>query len=267
MRMIVCVKQVPDSLEVRLDPVSKTIQRDQASSILNPFDAFALEEALRLKERFGGSIQALSMGIPAAASVLSEAMSLGADGAALLSDRAFAGADTLATGYALGAAIGRLGGFDLILCGRMATDGDTAQVPPILAVQLGIPCLSDVCEILSVSDTELLCRRMDDEYYSVWSVRLPALITVTKECNVPRLPSIKSLRYARGQDVRVLTAADLLGLDRARIGLSGSPTQVCGTYVPVRHKSICMLEGAPAEQAECAAKLLIDRHFVQGGAQ
>lgn len=248
MKTIVCVKQVPASIEVKLDPITSTIMRDSAKSILNPFDEFALEEATRLKELHGGTVHAVSMGIPSATAVLRDAMSLGADSASLLSDRAFAGSDTLATGYALSLAIRNTNGFDLIICGRMATDGDTAQVPPIIAQFLGIPCITDVSEIISISDGLIICRRIDDEYYSIWKAKLPALITVTKECNVPRLPSIKSCLFALEQKVQVLQASDLESIDLTRLGLAGSPTQVQKTYVPDHDKDVQMITGSISEQ-------------------
>ena len=144
MRYVVCIKQVPSTNEVRLDPVTNTILRDGRQSVVNPFDAHAVEEGVRLKERFGGEVLAISMGIPAVEELLRDAVARGADRAVLLSDRAFAGADTLATSYTLAAGIRRAGTFDLILCGKMAVDGDTAQIGPELAEQLGIPHLTEV---------------------------------------------------------------------------------------------------------------------------
>lgn len=262
MNMIVCVKQVPDSYTVRLDPVTNTIQREQAKSILNPFDLFAVEEAVRLKSRFGGHITAISMGIPAASAALREAMAMGVDDGVLLSDRCFAGADTIATGCALKHGIRRQGSFDLIVCGRMATDGDTAQVPPILAELLHIPCLTDVCEVISCEDGVLRCRRMGDDGYGIWECALPALITVTKECNVPRLASIAGLRYAHGRPVTTWTAEDLPDLDRSLVGLRGSATQVKRTFVPQNSTSIQMLKGGAAQQARDLTERLCERRII-----
>ena len=157
MNLIVCLKQVPATTEVRLDPVTKTILRDGRQSVTNPFDSHALELAVTLKERFGGTVSALTMGIPAAEGMLRDALGRGADRALLLSDRAFAGSDTLATAYALSLGVRRLGEADLILCGKMAVDGDTAQIGPELAEHLGIPHVCDVCEIKDASETRLLC--------------------------------------------------------------------------------------------------------------
>ena len=262
MNMILCIKQVPESYTVRLDPVTNTLQRDKAASILNPFDLFATEEAVRLKERYGGSIYAFTMGIPAASKVLKEAMAMGADDGFLLSDRQFAGADTLATAYTLAQGIQKRGCFDLVICGRMATDGDTAQVPPILAEFLGVPCLTDICQIISVEDDLLRCRRMGDDRYSIWEVRLPALITVTKEINVPRLPSIAGLRYAAGHPVTTWSAADFPGMDKERIGLQGSATQVKRTFVPHQEISTRMIGGSPEQQAAELAGELARLHII-----
>ena len=147
MKIIVCIKQVPSTNEVKLDPETKTIIRDGRQSVINPFDTYAMEEAVRLKEKLGGTVCALSMGIPAVERLLREAMSRGVDSALLLSDRAFAGADTLATAYTLSLGVRHLGDFDLILCGRMAIDGDTAQIGPELAEDLGIPQVTNVTAI------------------------------------------------------------------------------------------------------------------------
>ena len=248
MKIIVCVKQVPASTMVQLDPITKTIIRGKGNAILNPFDAFAVEEAIRLKERFGATITALSMGIPAAVSVLKEAMAMGVDEGLLLSDRKFAGADTLATAYVLSHGIQSLGGTDLIICGKQATDGDTAQVPPLLASNLGFSCLTDVCEILTLSDKTVVCRRMSDDGYAIWEAKLPALISVTKEINVPRLPSLSGLRYSNSKEAALLSAVDFDEIDECLLGLSGSPTQVKETFIPDRIIEVHMFEGASAEQ-------------------
>lgn len=262
MKIAVCIKQVPASTRVQLDPFTKTIVRGKGEAILNPFDAFAVEEAVRLKERYGATVTALSMGIPAATSILKEAMAMGVDAGLLLSDKKFAGADTLATAYTLMHGIHALGRIDLILCGKQATDGDTAQVPPILSYNLNFSCLTDVCEILEVSANAVTCRRMSDEGYAIWEAKLPALISVTKEINVPRLPSLQGLRYSHSQAVRVLTASDFNGLDDSKIGLSGSPTQVKETFIPERTVEVRMLEGDASEQSAILHDVFIQRNLL-----
>lgn len=247
MNIIVCVKQVPASNETRLDPVTHTILRDGAA-ILNLFDAYAVEEALRLRERLGGQITALTMGVPAAEAMLRDVLALGADRAVLLTDRAFAGSDTLATATALAAAVRRLGGAGLILCGRMASDGDTAQVGPMLATMLNIPCVTDVAAVEDVTETSARLLRLTDGGYERVETALPALLTVVKEINVPRLPSVAGvLRGTRGELLR-FTAADL-GIDPAQVGLKGSATRVTATSRPPMRGICRRLNGSLEEMA------------------
>lgn len=247
MNICVCVKQVPASNETRLDPVTHTVIREGAESILNPFDAFAVEEAVRLKARFGGHITALSMGIPTVSEMLRRVIAVGADEAYLLSDRAFAGADTIATARALAAAIAKDGLPDLILCGRMATDGDTAQVPPMLAELLHIPHVSDVTRIESLESGALTVRRLTDDGYERASVPLPALVTVLKEINVPRLPSIAGILRGEEADVRVLNR-EALNVAPETVGLKGSRTRVIKSERPVIARKCDFLTGSIDEQ-------------------
>ena len=248
MNICVCVKQVPASNETRLDPVTHTVIREGAESILNPFDAFAVEEAVRLKARFGGHITAFSMGIPAVSEMLRRVIAVGADEACLLSDRAFAGADTIATARALAAAMAKSGRPDLILCGRMATDGDTAQVPPMLAELLHIPHVSDVTRVESLENGVLTVRRLTDDGYERASVPLPALVTVLKEINVPRLPSIAGILRGEEADVRVLNR-EALNVAPEMVGLKGSRTRVIKSERPVITRKCDFLTGSIDEQA------------------
>lgn len=248
MNICVCVKQVPASNETRLDPVTHTVIREGAESILNPFDAFAVEEAVRLKARFGGSVTAFSMGIPAVSEMLRRVIAVGADEAYLLSDRAFAGADTIATARALAAAMAKSGRPDLILCGRMATDGDTAQVPPMLAELLHIPHVSDVTRVESLENGVLTVRRLTDDGYERASVPLPALVTVLKEINVPRLPSIAGILRGEEADVRVLNR-EALGVAPETVGLKGSRTRVIKSERPILARECDFLTGTIDEQA------------------
>ncbi|WP_409969542.1 electron transfer flavoprotein subunit beta/FixA family protein [Bengtsoniella intestinalis] len=242
MNTIVCMKQVPSSNEVRMHPVTKTIVRDGNASVMNPFDSSALEQAVQLKQQRGGTITALSMGILQTQVLLKDAMSRGADKAVLLSDRGFAGADTLATSYTLSLGVKEIqkniGAFDLILCGKMAVDGDTAQIGPELAQVLGIPYVTDVVEIVEASDTAITVRRIIDGGTQVVRVAYPALLTVVKEIQQPRLPSIASLKASLAKEVAVFTA-DAVGADGTRIGLNGSPTQVVETFIP-EHSTQCV---------------------------
>ena len=248
MKIDVCVKQVPASNETRLDPVTHTIIREGSGSILNPFDAYAVEEALRMKERCGGAVKAFSMGIPAAAAMLRQVLALGVDDALLLTDRAFAGSDTLATARVLACAIAADGLPDLILCGRMATDGDTAQVGPMLAECLNIPHISDVAAVEEITEASVLVRKLTDYGYARLRVKLPALLTVLKEINNPRLPSLTGILQAEEKEIQCAGHKDLL-LDPAHTGLAGSATRVVSSFRPVLEKKSEILAGTPEEQA------------------
>ena len=258
MKIIVCIKQVPSTNEVKLDPETKTIIRDGRQSVINPFDTYAMEEAVRLKEKLGGTVCALSMGIPAVERLLREAMSRGVDSALLLSDRAFAGADTLATAYTLSLGVRHLGDFDLILCGRMAIDGDTAQIGPELAEDLGSPQVTTVTAILEARKGELLCAKATDQGTQQVRVKLPALLTVAKDINMPRMASIRGVKQSLQAPLEVLSAADVQA-DPQRIGLKGSPTQVVRTFTPEKTVECVWLEGDTAQQAGQLAKVLLEK--------
>lgn len=231
-----------------MDPKTNTIIRDGRQSVANPFDTAALEVALALKDELGGRVSVLSMGIPDTCRLLRDANARGADDALLLSDRAFAGADTLATSYALSMGLDELGDADLVLCGKMAVDGDTAQIGPELGGTLGVPCVTGVSEVLEASDHRVVVRHDTDEGTEVVEVPLPAVLTVTKDIATLRMPSIAGVRAAAGAEVRVLDAATL-GADPACCGLAGSPTQVVRSFVPERSHEAATIAGTPAEQA------------------
>ena len=185
MNIIVCIKQVPETTEVRINPETNTLMREGVKAIINPFDMYAIEEGVRLKEKTGGKVTVLTMGPPQAETALKEAISLGADEAVLLSDRAFAGSDTWATSYTLAAGIRKLKDYDLIICGKQASDGDTAQVGPGIATHLDIPQVTYVKKIEEVKDKVIKVERMTEEGYEIIESRLPLLITVVKEINTP----------------------------------------------------------------------------------
>lgn len=255
MKIVVCIKQVPSSNEVRLDPVTNTILRDGRQSVTNPFDTYAIEQAVQIKEQHGGKVIALSMGIPATEKLLRDAESRGVDRAILLSDRNFAGADTLATAYTLSLGIKQLGGFDLILCGKMAVDGDTAQIGPELAENLGIPHITDVCQLISITPKDIVCEKITDKGYQVSRVKLPALLTVVKNINMPRLPSIPGVLFGLSAPLEIRNAIDI-NADSKCIGLSGSPTQVVKTYMPERQSKANSIEGDIASQAAKISQLI-----------
>lgn len=264
MNIIVCVKQVPATTEVKMNQETNTIIREGIESVINPFDTYAVEEGLRIKDQTGGKVTVLSMGIPAVADMLKETVALGADDCVLLSDRAFAGADTLATAYALSMGIRKIGEYDLILCGKQATDGDTAQVGPSLAEKLGIPHATYVRKITAIGDGRIQCQRLTDDGYDNIELTLPALITVVKEINEPRLPSIKNMMRAKKTEVTIWTADDV-DADKAQCGLQGSPTQVIKTFVPVHDVKSEMFEGTSEEQAQKLADRLLSMHFMKAG--
>ena len=249
MRIYVCVKQVPASNETLLDPVTHTIIREGTQSILNPFDSYAMEEAVRIKARCGGLVTAFTMGIPSAEGILRRVIAVGADDAVLLTDRAFAGSDTLATARTLAAAMKRKGLPDLILCGRMATDGDTAQVGPMLAECLDLPHVSDVAEIEEMNETACVVRKMTDDGYVRLRVKLPALLTVLKEINIPRLPSISGVLRGEKAEVARMSREDT-GIDAGKTGLKGSATRVVRTERPEINRETVWIDGTANEQAE-----------------
>lgn len=260
MNIVVCVKAVPSTTNVRMDPVTNTIVRDGRQSVVNPFDASALEEALCLRERLGGTVTVLSMGIPDTERLLRDCLARGADRGILLSDRAFAGADTLATSYALSCAVRQLGEdpaekTDLIICGKMAVDGDTAQIGPELASVLGMACATDVCRVLEATDERLVVRRATDEGHAVVEVPLPAVISVAKEIRIPRMPSIAGVRFGQTGPVAVKDAVGV-GADPARCGLAGSPTQVVRSFTPERNLDSIPVKGTAIEQATQLAELV-----------
>ncbi len=260
MRIVVCIKQVPDAKDVRLDPVTNTLSREGVKSVINPYDRHAMEEGVRLKEQYGGTVTVISMGPPQAKAILSEAISCGVDDAFLVSDRAFAGSDTLATTYTLAQAIKKSGAVDLVLCGKQATDGDTAQVGPGLAARLDMPYVTCVKKINAIKDQVMRVERMMDDGYDEVEIELPALLTVVKEINVPRFPSLRGLRKAKTFDIPSYSAADI-DADPAQLGLGGSPTWVVKVFPPECKGERSMIEGSLEEIADKLAGILSDSAY------
>lgn len=255
MKIIVCAKQVPDAKDVRLDPKTNTLSRDGVQSIMNPFDRHALEEGVRLKEKNGGTVTVLSMGPPQAEEMLREAISCGADEAVLVSDRAFAGADTWATTYTLERAIAKIGGCDLVICGKQAIDGDTAQVGPGLAQRMDIPYVAYVRKVVEVDGDCIRAERMMDDGYDEVELSTPALFTVVKEINEPRVPSLKGKMRAKKVEIQVLSAEDIEA-DPNCIGLPGSPTEVVKVFSPQAKGDRTIITGSADEQAEKLVEIL-----------
>lgn len=248
MKIVVCIKQVPDTAEVRINPETNTLVRDGVPSIINPYDLHALEAALQIKEKVGGTVTAITMGPPQAEDALREAIAMGADDAVLLTDRAFAGSDTWATAYTLARAVNKIG-FDLILCGKQAIDGDTAQVGPEMAEFLDIPHIAYIKSIDEISDEIIRVKRMMEEGHDVVEVKLPALLTVVKEINEPRLPSLKGKMKAKKTEIKKL-GFDALETDEHLVGLKGSPTQVKEIFAPEMKKDRKVLKGSTEEIVE-----------------
>jgi electron transfer flavoprotein beta subunit len=232
-KIVICIKQVPDTTNVKINPETNTLIREGVESIINPFDIYAIEEGLRIREKHGGTVTVLSMGPPQVEASLREALSLGVDEAVLLSDKAFAGADTLATSYTLARGIEHLGGADIIFMGKQAIDGDTGQVGPGVAEHLNVPHITDVRKIeeINLEQKFIIADRLLEDGYVRLKTHLPVVLTVVKEINEPRLPSLKGKLRARKAEIKILTADDL-DIDRDRIGLSGSPTQVMKIFTP-----------------------------------
>ena len=236
-------------MEVRIDPETNRIIREGVPSIVNPYDFYAMEAALRLKEKYGGAAIVCSMGPPQAESALREALSLGFDQAFLLSDRGFAGSDTLATSYTLSCLVRKLMPVDIVICGREAMDGSTGQVGPELSENLGWPFFSYVSEIKEIVNSRLKVHRMMEDHYEEIEGSLPAVMTVVKEIAEPRLPSLKGILKAKKAEIVLLNKGELKGED-LRFGSSGSPTWVVKVWTPEVHKKGMILEGEPIEIAQ-----------------
>jgi len=261
MNIVVCLKQVPGTTSVKIDPQTNTLVREGVESIVNPFDTYALEEGVRIKERYGGKVTAVSMGPPQAEEVLREAIASGADDAVLLSDSAFAGADTLATAYTLARGIEKIGQYDLVICGRQTFDGDTGQVGPELAEMLGIPFVAYVSKTEEIAGGSIRVRRMVEGGYEVIEMPLPAVVTVVKEINVPRLPSLRGLSRARSAVIPVWAAGEL-GVDVDRVGLAGSATRVVKVFFPRRVHSGEILQGDVESQVDSLVNRLREANLI-----
>ena len=259
MKIIVCIKQVPGITDVKINPETNTLIREGVSSIINPFDMYAIEEALLLKEKFGGKITVISLGPPQAINALKEAVGMGADEAIQLSDRAFAGSDSWATAYTLALAIKKSGEFDIILCGKQAIDGDTGQVGPGIASQLGITQLTYVFKIIKMEPEigKITVERLLEEGREIVEARLPALLTVVKDINQPRATSLFHIRRAAQLQIPTWTADDLPGADLSKLGLKGSPTQVVKISSPPQHEGV--LDLIKADSVEQSAAILADK--------
>lgn len=254
MNIVVCIKQVPDSSEVRINPETNTLIRDGVPTIINPYDMHAIEAGLQVKEMTKGRVTVITMGPPQAESALREAISMGADDAVLLSDRAFAGADTWATAFTISRAIAKIGA-DIIICGKQAIDGDTAQVGPEMAEFLNIPHIAYIRKIENIKPDSIKVQRMMDEGYDIVEASLPVLLTVVKELNQPRLPSLKGKMAAKKAEIKKLGHKEL-EIDEKDTGLKGSPTQVKNIFAPEVRGDRKVLSGTLEEQINQLAEEL-----------
>lgn len=263
MNIIVCVKQVPDTNEVKIDPVRGTLIREGVPSIINPDDRNALEEALRIKDEHKDvKVTVLSMGPPQADVALREAIAMGADEGILLSDRAFAGSDTWATSTALAAGLKQIGDYDIILCGRQAIDGDTAQVGPQIAEHLNLPQITYI-EDLKIEGDKVITKRALEDGHFVIECKMPVLLTAIKELNEPRYPSIKGIVHAhRNNNIKIWSATDV-NADFDNLGLNGSPTQVNKSFTPQgRSGAGEMIKGSAKESVQELIVKLKQEHLI-----
>lgn len=262
MNILVCVKQVPGSNNVEVDPVTGVLKRSGVQSKINPYDLYAIETALTLAEKYGGNVESITMGPPQAKSVIEEAVCMGAKGGTVLTDRKFAGADVLATAYTLSQGIRKCGEFDLILCGKQTTDGDTAQVGAEVAEYLGIPNVSNVLSIEDIRDEKVYLTVSLDEKIVKLSVALPCLLSVDGDINTPRLPSYRIKKTLKEDAVKFLTFADFADQEPAHYGLTGSVTQVERIFPPEKNTQKVTFSGSNEEQAEALFALLQEKKMI-----
>jgi electron transfer flavoprotein beta subunit len=256
MHIVVMCKSVPDTMDVRFDPETKTMVRAGVATIINPFDLFAIEEALRLRERHGGTVTAMTMGPPAARRELQDAIAMGCDDAVLLSSSAFAGADTWATAYTLSCAVRHAAPVDLVICGRQAQDGDTGQVGPGIARQLGwgqLTYVSRVCELEPASGRIVVERLLEDGRQTL-AARLPAVLTVLKDANLPRTATLRGVRRAHRADIPTW-GPETIGAEPGLPGLDGSPTRVVRVFTPPARQGQVRWIAAPTPEAAAESLL------------
>lgn len=261
MNIVVCIKQVPASSDVNIDPVTGVLIRDGNNTKMNPYDLYGLETALRIKEQNGATIKTISMGPPPAKAVLIESLWMGCDSGLLISDRKFGGADVVATSYTLSQGIRKLGDADLIICGKQTTDGDTAQVGPEMAEYLGIPHVAYVDHVVQVKEHSIIvCSHMDNTIETV-EVKYPCLITVDKGGLTPRLPSYKRGKEFKNVEIPMITFNDVIDQDETHYGLKGSPTQVERMFPPKRNTDKIVLSGTIEEQVDNLTEILKEKKY------
>ena len=258
MKIICCIKQVPASSDVKIDPETGVLIRDGNNTKMNPYDLYALETALRFKEEKGARVTTITMGPPAAKAVLNESLWMGCDDAVILTDRKFGGADVVATAYTIAQGIKRQGEFDLIICGKQTTDGDTAQVGPEVAENLGIPHIAYVDSIIEMKEDSIVVSVGMDKTNEIWEVEYPCLITVEKGIFTPRLPSYKRSLQFKDYQIQELTFKDMEDTDESHYGLKGSPTQVERMFPPEKNTDKEIWTGDGKDLAKKASNKLSD---------
>ena len=262
MNILVCIKQVPGSSNVEVDPVTGVLKRDGIKSKMNPYDLYAIELALSLKEQYGGKVEVITMGPPQAKEIIIEAVCMGADCGTVLSDRRFAGADVLATAGTIAEGIKKLGSFDIIICGKQTTDGDTAQVGAEVSEFLGLPNVSNVLAVESVCDGFATLKASLDDKVVEMKIQLPCLISADGDINSPRLPSYKVKQTVGDDKVRFLSLDDFENQNPDNYGLSGSATQVERIFPPEKNVEKTVFEGTSEEQTANLFKLICDRKLI-----
>lgn len=262
MKIVVCMKQVPATSQVEIDQETGAMKRLSSNTRTNPYDLFALEVALQIREKVGGIVTVLTMGPEHAEVMMKDAYTMGADEAVILSDRKFAGSDVLATSYTLSQGIDVIGGADLILCGRQTTDGDTAQVGPAIAEHMGIPHCAWVAEIVNVNEEAIEVRQNLTNVTQVSRMHYPCLITVDKDMCVPRLPSYKLKKQTKERPVKILTFDDLPDKNMSRYGLVGSPTSVAKMFTPPARDSQVYFEGDTNQKAQQLFETLVSKKII-----
>lgn len=262
MNIVVCIKQVPATSQVEIDPESGTLKRMGAESKTNPYDLFGIEVALRIKEKLGGTVTAVTMGPPQAEEMMKDAFSMGVDRAVVLSDKKFAGSDVLATSYTISQGITAIGGADIIICGKQTTDGDTAQIGPAIAEHLHLPHAAWVGEIVDIDNDKISVRQNLSDVTQVSEMNFPCLITVDKDIVVPRLPSYKLMKASADCKVEFLSFEDMPDKDLSRYGLIGSPTVVERIFPPDKMEEQVYIKGSAEQKAGKFYDILAEKRFV-----
>lgn len=262
MKIIVCVKQVPGSSNVEVDPITGVLKRDGIQSKMNPYDLYGIETALSVAEKYNGEVRTITMGPPQAKNVIIESICMGAKGGTVISDRKFAGADVLATAYTISQGIKKCGDFDIIICGKQTTDGDTAQVGAEVSEFLGIPNVANVISIEEIKDGKVYLTASLDEKNVKMAVKTPCLISVDADINSPRLPSYKVKQGVTDDMVKFISLEDFDDQNPDNYGLSGSATQVERIFPPEKNTEKHTIEGDVSQQSDELYRLICDRKLI-----